>query len=90
MAVATYRVCRRIYARLDGEGSRRVGGRWNSHVIVETIRPDHVRILAQIQFLDFNCSETMRERSAGDDWIASGESALLRVPSAVVRGSGIT
>lgn len=30
MPVATYRVCRRIYARLDGEGSRKVGGRWNS------------------------------------------------------------
>ena len=30
MAVVTYRVCRRIYARLDGEGARKVGGRWNS------------------------------------------------------------
>lgn len=25
-----YRVCRAINARLDGEGARRVGGRWNS------------------------------------------------------------
>jgi RES domain-containing protein len=25
-----YRVCRARYARLDGEGARRVGGRWNS------------------------------------------------------------
>ena len=25
-----YRVCRAIHARLDGEGARRVGGRWNS------------------------------------------------------------
>ena len=25
-----FRVCRSIYARLDGEGARRVGGRWNS------------------------------------------------------------
>src|SRR5947209_10689120 len=30
MPVAIYRVCRRIYARLDGEGARLVGGRWNS------------------------------------------------------------
>ena len=25
-----YRVCRARYARLDGEGARRAGGRWNS------------------------------------------------------------
>ena len=25
-----FRVCRSIYSRLDGEGARRVGGRWNS------------------------------------------------------------
>jgi RES domain-containing protein len=25
-----FRVCRSIYARLDGEGAKRVGGRWNS------------------------------------------------------------
>jgi RES domain-containing protein len=25
-----FRVCRSLYARLDGEGARRVGGRWNS------------------------------------------------------------
>lgn len=30
MPVSAYRVCRAIYARLDGEGSRAVGGRWNS------------------------------------------------------------
>ena len=30
MAITIYRVCRRIYASLDGEGSRKVGGRWNS------------------------------------------------------------
>jgi hypothetical protein len=30
MATTIYRVCRRIYASLDGEGARRVGGRWNS------------------------------------------------------------
>lgn len=30
MARLVYRVCRARYARLDGEGARRVGGRWNS------------------------------------------------------------
>ncbi len=30
MAVTVHRVCRRIYASLDGEGARGVGGRWNS------------------------------------------------------------
>ena len=31
-----YRVCRARYARLDGEGARRAGGRWNSpgHAVV--------------------------------------------------------
>src|SRR3954447_14432670 len=30
MPIDIYRVCRRIHSRLDGEGARRVGGRWNS------------------------------------------------------------
>ena len=30
MSRRIYRVCRAIHARLDGEGSKRVGGRWNS------------------------------------------------------------
>ena len=30
MARSVYRVCRARYARLDGEGARLVGGRWNS------------------------------------------------------------
>jgi RES domain-containing protein len=30
MPVDVYRVCRRIHTALDGEGARRVGGRWNS------------------------------------------------------------
>jgi RES domain-containing protein len=30
MAITVYRVCRRIYASLDAEGARRVGGRRNS------------------------------------------------------------
>ena len=30
MPLRVYRVCRARYARLDGDGARRVGGRWNS------------------------------------------------------------
>jgi RES domain-containing protein len=30
MPSRVYRVCRARYARLDGEGAKRVGGRWNS------------------------------------------------------------
>lgn len=30
MVRRVYRVCRARYARLDGEGAKRVGGRWNS------------------------------------------------------------
>ena len=30
MALRIYRVCRARYARLDGEGARLAGGRWNS------------------------------------------------------------
>ena len=117
MPVAAFRVCRRIYARLDGEGSRKVGGRWNSpgrpvvymaqsvalavlenlvhmsredypvgYVVMEAIVPDHVRILDHLHFLDFRVGGAIRERKAGDDWLASGKSAVLRVPSAVVEG----
>jgi len=28
--LSVYRVCRSVYARLDGEGAKRVGGRWNT------------------------------------------------------------
>jgi RES domain-containing protein len=36
MGQRVYRVCRAIHARLDGEGAKRVGGRWNSrgHAVV--------------------------------------------------------
>ncbi|HME06917.1 MAG TPA: RES family NAD+ phosphorylase [Bryobacteraceae bacterium] len=36
MSQRVYRVCRAVHARLDGEGAKRVGGRWNSpgHAVV--------------------------------------------------------
>lgn len=30
MPLDIYRVCRSVHSRLDGEGARRIGGRWNS------------------------------------------------------------
>jgi len=117
MAILIYRVCRRIYASLDGEGARRVGGRWNSpgrpvvymaqsvalavlenlvhmsrqdypigYVVVAATVPDHVRIIEHSRYLDSNSSDAARERTAGDQWLESNESAVLRVPSAVVAG----
>jgi RES domain-containing protein len=117
MAITIYRVCRRIYASLDGEGSNRVGGRWNSpgrpvvymaqsvalavlenlvhmsrqdyptgYVVVAATVPDHVRILDYLSYLASTSSVSTRERKAWDRWLQSGESAVLRVPSAVVPG----
>ena len=39
-----------------------------------------------IRFIGFGYAELIRERTAGDDWLAGGESEVLRVPSAVVPG----
>ncbi|HEX4810433.1 MAG TPA: RES family NAD+ phosphorylase [Bryobacteraceae bacterium] len=117
MATTIYRVCRRIYASLDGEGARRVGGRWNSpghpvvytaqsvalavlenlvhmsrqdyptgYVVVAATVPDHVGIMEHVRYFDSKSSGAGRERTAGDRWLQGGESAVLRVPSAVVAG----
>ncbi len=117
MSVSIYRVCRRIYASLEGEGARRVGGRWNSpgravvytaqsvalavlenlvhmsrqdyptgYVVVAAIVPNRVRIIEHLRYLDTEAARGARERMAGDHWLQSGESAVLRVPSAVVSG----
>ncbi len=117
MPVAAYRVCRRIYTRLDGEGARRVGGRWNSpgqpvvymaqsvalavlenlvhmsredyptgYVVVKATIPDRVLILDHTRFLNEDAPEESRQREAGNAWLKSRESAVLRVPSAVVQG----
>ncbi len=117
MATTIYRVCRRIYASLNGEGARRAGGRWNSpgrsvvymaqsvalavlenlvhmsrqdyptgYVVVAATVPDHVRVNEHLRYLDAKSPDAEQERAAGDHWLESGESAVLRVPSAVVAG----
>jgi RES domain-containing protein len=117
MPVAAYRVCRRIYARLDGQGARRVGGRWNSpglpvvymaqsialavlenlvhmsrqdypagYVTVAAKIPDHVALLDYSLFLDLTMPSDEGQKRAGDAWLIGRTSAVLRVPSAIIRG----
>ncbi len=116
-----WRLCKRKYAEtaFDGEGARRVGGRWNSrgtavayasehlslavleilvHVDIEQAPSDLVRIPADISdsvsadaFAEHELPDDWRHspghpelKRMGDDWLASAQSAVLRVPSVVV------
>ena len=58
MAKRVYRVCRSIHARLDGEGAKRVGGRWNSPgravvYMAESISPAVLENLVHMSKEDF-------------------------------------
>jgi RES domain-containing protein len=58
MARKVFRVCREVYARLDGEGSRRVGGRWNTPgrsvvYLAESISLAVLEILVHMSRQDF-------------------------------------
>ena len=45
------------------------------YVVVAATVPDHVRILEHVRHLDSRSSDAVRERTAGDLWLQSGESA---------------
>jgi RES domain-containing protein len=56
------------------------------YVVVAATVPDHVRIIGHHRYPEAKCPDFARARAAGDHWLQSGESAVLRVPSAVVAG----
>jgi len=104
-----WRVCRRPFADLSGEGARLYGGRWNSpgRPMVYAAESASLAVLEVRVHLDLDwrvlpddyvlmaidtgdlVAETLVEtpadpRAAGDAWVASGRSALLRAPSFIV------
>jgi RES domain-containing protein len=104
-----WRVCRRPFADLSGEGARLYGGRWNSpgRPMVYAAESAALAVLEVRVHLDLDwrvlpddyvlmaidtgdlVGETLVEtpadpRAAGDAWLASGRSALLRAPSFIV------
>jgi RES domain-containing protein len=104
-----WRVCRRPFADLSGEGARLYGGRWNSpgRPMVYAAESAALAVLEVRVHLDLDwrvlpddyvlmaidtgdlVGETLVEtpadpRAAGDVWLASGRSALLRAPSFIV------
>jgi RES domain-containing protein len=107
-----WRVCRRPFADLSGEGARLYGGRWNSpgRPLVYAAESAALAVLEVRVHLDLDWSllpddyvlmaidlvtiapEDIADipadpRAAGDGWLGSGRSALLRAPSLIVRES---
>lgn len=104
-----WRICRRPFADLSGEGARLYGGRWNSpgRPLVYTAETAALAVLEVRVHLDLDWDllpddyvlvtidipagkpEEMAALppdtvAAGDAWLASRRSALLKVPSVIV------
>jgi hypothetical protein len=61
MAHAIYRVCRARHVRLDGEGARLVGGRWNSPVRQKGV----LRLYIQMQYEWDESKNRLNQRKHG-------------------------
>lgn len=104
-----WRICRRPFADLSGEGARLYGGRWNSagRPVVYTADTAALAVLEVRVHLDLDWDllpddyvlmaidlgslpvEELADipadpKAAGDAWLHSNRTALLRVPSAII------
>ena len=106
-----WRLARRPYADLSGEGARRAGGRWNSPGLplvylaaeaslallevrvhldlpLDMLPDDYIYLeveLGDLPIEDAGLGASADEcRQAGDEWLASLRTPLMRVPSAIV------
>jgi RES domain-containing protein len=107
-----WRICRRAFADLSGEGARLYGGRWNSpgRPVVYAAEAAALAVLEVRVHLDLDWSllpadyvlmaidlsplaiESLEEApdvpvAYGDAWLESRRSAVLGVPSVLVRES---
>ena len=114
-----FRLCRRPYTALDGEGARLYGGRWNPKGIPLVYASTSLALAAMEALVHFTSNilpanyvsiaieipksirvvrwtlrdlpaewasnpPSARDQALGEAWVASGKSAVLVVPSAVL------
>ena len=95
-----WRLCRRPFTDLDGEGARQFGGRWNSAGRPVVYLAEHpalaaleVRVHLDLPFallpvdyvlMQVSVPDGGELRGTGDAWLAEAESAVVRVPSVLV------